>query len=327
MNNKIIILGGILLLILLVVVICLCNNGGDPSQIKNLKKIKQYYRNQDENLPTNRLRIMSISPHILFKNYNTLNTNNDNKDIIIIQPNMLKLFVDKYLPQLKYPVKLVFSDSGTNSSCKSVYNYKNFLKNPHIKHVFSENWWNKENLDDYKKITQIPIGIESKICSYYKFFIEDKLIEISKDCLSPKNKPLKVLCNAHLKIHKTPSSGRYNQRKECYDYLKNNILVDFWKSPKPVIETWKLHNNYSFELCPEGNGLDTHRFYEAILLNTIPIVKNGPLTPLYKKFPCVIVNEWDEINLENLKKWKNTIEIDKTPLKFSYWKKKIIGYK
>ena len=31
--------------------------------------------------------------------------------------------------------------------------------------------------------------------------------------------------------------------------------------------------NYMFVICPEGNGIDTHRMWEALYLRTIPIIK------------------------------------------------------
>ena len=52
-------------------------------------------------------------------------------------------------------------------------------------------------------------------------------------------------------------------------------MIDFWEKKTERTKTWELHDNYSFELCPEGNGMDTHRFYEALFLNTIPIVKKN----------------------------------------------------
>ena len=81
---------------------------------------------------------------------------------------------------------------------------------------------------------------------------------------------------------------------ESMDQKKKSTM----KSKKSKEETWKLHDNYSFELCPEGNGLDTHRFYEALLLNTIPIVKRNSLESMYIQFPCVIVDDWKEITKE-----------------------------
>ena len=58
-----------------------------------------------------------------------------------------------------------------------------------------------------------------------------------------------------------------------------------------IINTWKKHKNYAFELSPSGNGLDCHRTYEAIILNTIPIVRSNTLDPIYKEhdLPVVIV--------------------------------------
>ena len=31
-------------------------------------------------------------------------------------------------------------------------------------------------------------------------------------------------------------------------------------------------NNYKFVVCMYGNGIDTHRIYECLILNTVPII-------------------------------------------------------
>jgi hypothetical protein len=59
-----------------------------------------------------------------------------------------------------------------------------------------------------------------------------------------------------------------------------------------------LKSKYS--LCPTGTGLDTHRFYESIYFKTIPIIKRNQLSDLHEQFPCVIVDNWNEINYEFL---------------------------
>jgi len=108
-----------------------------------------------------------------------------------------------------------------------------------------------------------------------------------------------------------------------FNELQGNSLVDFWGFRRDRDETWRLHEQYSFELCPEGNGLDTHRFYEALLLNTIPIVKRGALTPLYEKFPCVIVDEWKDITSDNCKRWVKElggrVVRERYKLNINYW--------
>lgn len=200
--------------------------------------------------------------------------------------------------------------------CYSTFNYKNFLNNKNIKKIYAENWTDKL----HPKLVIIPIGFSSKSILNEN---ENKLLKISKTQKKCKDKPIKILCNAHFLIHSNPASGSYNQRQEVIDKLKNNKLVDFWHKKKSKEETWKLHDNYSFELCPEGNGLDTHRFYEALLLNTIPIVKRNSLESMYIQFPCVIVDNWNEITKENCIKWKNNlqdrIENEKYKLKLEFW--------
>ena len=45
-------------------------------------------------------------------------------------------------------------------------------------------------------------------------------------------------------------------------------------------------------MSPQGNGLDCHRTWEALILKTIPIVRTSSLDPLYEGLPVVVVHEW-----------------------------------
>lgn len=70
-----------------------------------------------------------------------------------------------------------------------------------------------------------------------------------------------------------------------------------------------LLHTYKFAICPEGNGIDTHRFWECLYLKVIPICLKNPITEYYGKlFPIVLLDSWDELNIENLKyvdNWEN----------------------
>ena len=59
---------------------------------------------------------------------------------------------------------------------------------------------------------------------------------------------------------------------------------------------------YKWIISPHGNGLECHRTYEAIALGCIPVVKSSTLDIMYKDMPIIILNDWNEISLELLKK-------------------------
>ena len=56
--------------------------------------------------------------------------------------------------------------------------------------------------------------------------------------------------------------------------------------------------NYMFVICPEGNGIDTHRMWEALYLRTIPIIKKNMISNFIKKakIPVLILNKWSDLS-------------------------------
>ena len=47
--------------------------------------------------------------------------------------------------------------------------------------------------------------------------------------------------------------------------------------------------------APRGNGLDTHRLWEALYLGCVPIVQSGPLDALYKRVGALVVRSWTQV--------------------------------
>lgn len=52
---------------------------------------------------------------------------------------------------------------------------------------------------------------------------------------------------------------------------------------------------HKFCLCPRGNGLDTHRFWEALYLDCIPVIIRPDWCSAYSEFPVLLLNSWDEL--------------------------------
>ena len=89
--------------------------------------------------------------------------------------------------------------------------------------------------------------------------------------------------------------------------------------------------NYMFVICPEGNGIDTHRMWEALYLRTIPIIKKNMISNFIKKakIPVLILNNWSDLSKFDEKKLQKIYFSKKKLFNNRYlfqdfWKKRII---
>ena len=54
---------------------------------------------------------------------------------------------------------------------------------------------------------------------------------------------------------------------------------------------------YKFIISPEGNGIDCHRHYEALMAGCIPIIEDNPLVrEKYRGCPILFTKDYSEIN-------------------------------
>ena len=68
--------------------------------------------------------------------------------------------------------------------------------------------------------------------------------------------------------------------------------------------------NYKFVISPEGNGIDCHRHYEALMAGCIPIIEENELIKeKYKGCPILYTKDYSEITKEYLEE-KYKIMID-----------------
>jgi hypothetical protein len=58
-----------------------------------------------------------------------------------------------------------------------------------------------------------------------------------------------------------------------------------------------LMGSHEFAACPRGNGVDTHRVWEALYLGVVPVVDRSPLTEHFaaRGLPLVLVDDWSEV--------------------------------
>ena len=73
---------------------------------------------------------------------------------------------------------------------------------------------------------------------------------------------------------------------------------------------WERVAANAFVAAPQGRGKDTHRVYEILLLQSIPVVLSSSLNRLYYHYPIAIVNNWEEaFNTTVLVKLKKKIKL------------------
>ena len=182
--------------------------------------------------------------------------------------------------------------------------------------------WYAQNLDFvHPKVEPIPIGLENQSWHPGKRAVLDYMI-------AEKNNPHRIRNAALCQFNpETFSHERYplfnmvmSKQVAAHSYFCLNG-IEFNLYCENLIK-------YKFCLCPRGNGIDTHRLWEAILLGCIPIVKRAYSCYNYNEpYPALFVDSWYEVT-EELLRHVSELEIDKSLfdtkiLTKSYWKERI----
>jgi hypothetical protein len=106
--------------------------------------------------------------------------------------------------------------------------------------------------------------------------------------------------------------------------LKNTVYGEMIFSESGRVQYLSSLRSNSFVLCPEGNGVDTHRLWETLYMGGIPIVlKTQYLSDILAILPVVQLNDWSELGNQKFleSEWhrvqNNNNNFDL--LKLSYW--------
>lgn len=193
-----------------------------------------------------------------------INTINDISiyNIIFVFTHDLELFYDKFKDQIEN--KIIISHNSDHEIT--------FIKN--VKMHLAQNC-----LINNSKLISIPIGIQNLQWFDHNILFSVKNMDIKKT----KN----IYFNFNLNTH--PS------RQKCYDIVKEKISWTEFKNKKEFYIELKTHK---YAICPRGNGIDTHRLWECIYLDVIPIVIKDDF-PNINNLPIIILENWNELNKIN----------------------------
>jgi hypothetical protein len=97
-------------------------------------------------------------------------------------------------------------------------------------------------------------------------------------------------------------------RSSILHNLSNNGVYNSYVDSNSYFEALP---NYKFIISPEGNGIDCHRHYEALMAGCIPIIEDNELIKeKYKGCPILYTKDYSEITKDYLEEKYNEM-IDK----------------
>ncbi|OUX37944.1 MAG: hypothetical protein CBE33_02080 [Candidatus Pelagibacter sp. TMED273] len=174
--------------------------------------------------------------------------------------------------------------------------------------------WYAQNLNfvSNEKIKPIPIGIEN-----FRY-LRSGLIKNFKN-------------NKNIEKNDTIFSGfnietNKNERSKLLEISKNLDSIEVLEKSN-LNEYLKTLSRNKFALCPSGQGLDTHRVWESLIFDTVPILLKNNFSYNFQKIgiPLLLLDSWD--NLEDIskdqlndiyRKIKGNQSLSKF-CKFNYW--------
>ena len=227
-------------------------------------------------------------------------------DLVWMRLIALPQFVREALPRIKARFALLTGDEDW-SIPGSFEQSDELLESPQLVYWFSQ------NLDQgarHPKLQVLPIGLDFHTISNGPRWgheqatpaeQEAELEALRRTMPSSEQRLLLAHADFHFNKHKHRSWG--DDRDSVQRALLSNPQVVFQAKKLKRIELWREKTRYAFVVSPHGNGLDCHRTWESLVLGNIVIVKRSSLDPLYAGLPVVIVDDWREIDANNLKRW------------------------
>ena len=179
-------------------------------------------------------------------------------------------------------------------------------------------WYTKNVNVKNPVIESIPIGIENDM-----WFPSLK----KKEKINAKTTDQKRIRNLVYMNHNVNTNPA--QRTKPYDLLGSKpwMTVDRGNNGSEFDKYLDNIYNHSYVICPEGNGIDTHRTWECLYVGTIPIEKRNINNQFYTDLPILFVDDWDDVTEELLSeenRFKNRdTNWNYNKLLFKYWQSKI----
>jgi hypothetical protein len=260
-------------------------------------------------------KINSSDVHLDLDKYLSIKKN----DIVYVCNSAIQNFFKNIFPLIKEPFVLVSGDSDVSTPFEGFESYINEDK--------LIVWFSQNLTISHPKIKNLPIGLDYHTISkpdevhpwgqgMLPVEQENLLIQIKNISPDLFNRKFACYINFHFPYWDINKRG---DRQECLNKIDKTIC---WLEPNYLqrYDTWKHMSQFVFVICPFGGGYDTHRLWEALILDCIPIIKTSGLDPLLEDMNVCIVQDWSQVNQEFLLNYiKNIKHRNYNKLRLEYW--------
>ena len=211
-----------------------------------------------------------------FLDIGSLNKDYNNPGIVFCYGHRITLLIER-LRFFLNPFILITHNSDMNIDGR----YESLLYSNKI-----VRWYAQNVMFDHPRLHLLPIGLANRMWPHGNI-----------DCVARvASKRLEKSKNTY--FYFTTSTNR-DARNRCKSVLESKGLTFGQKTGfEAYLEDLASHK---FAICPEGNGIDSHRIWECYYLGVIPIVLRSVFTErLSALLPCVVLDSWDDFSEDKI---------------------------
>ncbi|MDC3277549.1 hypothetical protein OAU92_03165 [Acidimicrobiia bacterium] len=178
------------------------------------------------------------------------------------------------------------------------------------------NIWYSINVDSKSlNLIPIPLGLSNDYSP--KNLLANDLKNIKFDANSKKS--------IFFYVNFSKNTNR-KEREKLYDKFRDRDWAYLQENNLTKKNYYSELSSSEFCLSPFGNGIDTHRIWESLYLNVIPVTKYHHTFSSVQNLPILFVNDYNEITLDLLETFKKNYIRDDYNFKLLenyYWTDKI----
>jgi len=228
--------------------------------------------------------------HLLFEN---IKDNYENPKLIFTYTHTLDELI-KHINKFNNKFILITHNSDNNINDK----YLNLLNNPLL-----IQWFTQNPCINHNKLSFLPIGIANSMWQHGN-------IDIIKKNLFCKNKDFLIYFNFNIDTN-------VEKRLKCKNILINKGIV--FLPSLPFEEYSNILSRHKYSICPDGNGIDSHRIWESLYYGTIPIILRSTFSEYIKlHYPCILLDSWDDLSFDTLEEYNESPFTEETIYKLSF---------